>query len=372
MPQKRLRILILNWRDIKNPASGGAEVLTHEMAKRWVAWGHEVTQFSSLFNGSVPGEMIDGAKIIRKGNPDARHFINSVHFKAFLHYQKHFKGRFDIVVDEIHGLPFFTPLYVKERKVALICEVAGKIWDTNFPFPFNILGKLVEKNYFKFYKNIDFLTISDSTKKELIRFGISDKKITVLPMGITKPKSPPKFNKEKNPTLIFVARLLKAKGIESAIEVCSKLKDDFPNIKLWVIGRGEKNYETQLRRRVKELNLSKHVLFLGYLSQSEKFEKMQKAHLLIAPSLKEGFGLTVPEAGIVGTPAIVYNVEGFRDIIKNMENGILVDIDPNEMAFQAKRILRDKKLYKKLQEGAASFARSLNWDKTAKVALSVV
>ena len=61
MPQK---ILILNWRDIKNPNSGGAEVLTHEMAKRWVLWGHEVTQFSSKFRGAKGEEVVDGVRII--------------------------------------------------------------------------------------------------------------------------------------------------------------------------------------------------------------------------------------------------------------------------------------------------------------------
>ena len=53
-----------------------------------------------------------------------------------------------IVIDEIHGLPFFTTLYVKKPKIAFIHEVANEIWDYMYPFPINILGKFIEPLYF--------------------------------------------------------------------------------------------------------------------------------------------------------------------------------------------------------------------------------
>lgn len=365
------RILILNWRDVRNPSSGGAEVLTHEVAKRWVALGNKVTQFSSNFDGALVKEEIDGVNIVRGGNPDTRYLFKSVHFQAFLYYLKH-RHEFDILIDEVHGLPFFTPLYTRKRKVVLICEVAGKIWDTNFPFPFNKIGKFVERNYFRFYKKIPFLTISPSTQKDLEHFGVSKKNITVLPMGISLPKKLPNLKKEKNPTLIFVGRIIKAKGVEDAIEVCNLLKEDFPSIKLWIIGRGEKNYENEIKNKIKKRSLSKNIAFLEFLPQEEKFKMIQKAHVLLAPSIKEGFGLTVPEAGIVGTPAIAYNVEGLKDIIQHMKNGIIVDISPIEMASAVRKMLLNRELYIKIQRGALNFARRLNWDNTAKEALKII
>lgn len=368
MPRK---ILILNWRDINNPSSGGAEVLTHEMAKRWVKSGNSVTQFSSFFGGGLREETIDGVKIVRRGNPDARHLIYSVHFRAFLYYLKHL-NKFDVVIDEIHGLPFFTPLYIGKKKVALICEVAGKIWDANFPFPFNEIGKVIEKNYFRLYRHVLFLTISSSTQKDLVDFGVPRKNIVVLPMGITVPLNLPSFNKEKVPTVIFVGRLLKAKGIEDAIRVCARLKKDFPNIRMWIVGRGDGEYEKKLKDMVKTAHLLENVTFFGFLSQRKKFEMLQKAHILVVPSLKEGFGLTVPEAGIVGTPSVAYNVEGLKDIITDMKNGILVDVTPDDMAIQVKRLLLDLGLYRKLQKGASDYAKGLSWDKTANRSLSLL
>src|SRR6185312_6565233 len=127
-----MNVLILNWRDPKNPKSGGAELVTQEHAKAWVKAGHSVIWFTSCFKGAKNEEMIDGVKVIRRGN------ALSVYLLApFFYFFS--KNKFDVVIDEIHGIPFFTPLYVKKaRKTAFIHEVAGEIWDYMYSFPVNI------------------------------------------------------------------------------------------------------------------------------------------------------------------------------------------------------------------------------------------
>jgi len=91
-----LRILIFNWRDIKNPEAGGAEVFTHENAKRWVKLGHEVTLFTSEFNGCKKEEIIDGVKVVRDGG---RYFV---YMKAREYYKKYFsKEKFDVVIERL-------------------------------------------------------------------------------------------------------------------------------------------------------------------------------------------------------------------------------------------------------------------------------
>src|SRR3989344_7936207 len=101
-----MKILLLNWSDIKNPDSGVAEVLTHEIEKRWVAAGHEVTQFCSKFPGAKSHESVDGVTIIREGSPIIRDPHIPVHLAAYRWYKRHGQGVFDIVIDEIHGIPF--------------------------------------------------------------------------------------------------------------------------------------------------------------------------------------------------------------------------------------------------------------------------
>src|SRR5579864_435561 len=124
-----MTILILNWRDIKNPSGGGAEILTQEMAKRWVEQGHTVIQFSSLFKNAKSKEVIDGVQFIRKGT------WWSVHIIAFFYYLFVFKKNTDVVIDEVHWFPFFAVLYAPTKTVALVCEVANKLFYRIFPYP---------------------------------------------------------------------------------------------------------------------------------------------------------------------------------------------------------------------------------------------
>lgn len=367
-----MNILILNWRDIKNPKGGGAEVLTHEMAKRWVQKGHRVTQFSESFVGGPMEDVVDGVKIIRKGSADIRSFGIPVHAAAFFWYLRQKKRNFDVVIDEIHGIPFFTPWYIREKKIALICEVADKIWNVAFAFPANIVGPIIEKNYFRFYKDIPFLTISPSTKKELLQMGIKKKDIAVLPMGLTIPQKISVYPKEKDLTLIFVARLTKAKGTTDALEVLLRLEKIYPRIRLWIVGQGQPRYMKEIEHEVKRLQLADKIKFFGFVDQNKKFELMSRAHLLVIPSFKEGWGLTVPEAGLVGTPSVAYDVEGLRDVIINHKTGILTKPAPEDMCEAIIKLMDDTSLYKKLQREAKKLSLTYSWDSTAQTALSAI
>lgn len=368
-----MNILVLSWRDIKNPRSGGAEVLTHEIAKRWVKAGHKVTLFSSIFEDSKKEEVAGGVKFVRGGHPDARFLFSSVYFLAYRFYRKN-PGKFDAVVDEIHGLPFFTPWYVKEKKVVLICEVAGDLWVKMFGPFFGLLGRLIERLYLRFiYKNIPYLTISNSTQEELVREGVRKKDITVLPMGVSVPSIIKSKEKEKDPTLIFVGRLSKSKGIEDAIEALSQVLNKNPKTKLWIVGTGEEDYIKFLKKKAKNLHISDRITFWGYVPEEKKFELMGRAHILLALSLKEGWGLIVPEAAYVGTPSIVYDVPGLRDIVVNGFNGIKVKQNtPNEINKEVIKILQNKDSYIKLQANAKKSSLNYNWDDTAKTALKIV
>lgn len=365
-----MRILILNWRDIKNPEHGGAEILTHEMAKRWVAWGHTVTQFSSLFKEGAENELIDGVRVIRSGSSMIRSFHIPVHLAAYFWYRAHSR-EFDVVIDEIHGIPFFSTLYVRQPVVALICEVAGDLWDIAFSFPINRIGSLVERFYFRFYKNVPFLTISPSTKKELVAMNVSKKHITILPMGVTIPRIRRRVQKERAPTLIYVGRLTRAKGIEDAIKVVSLVQAVIPTIRLLVIGQGDDQYTNTVRDSVEKDGLSGRVQFLGYVTEEMKFDALARAYLLITPSYKEGWGLTVHEAANVGTPTVAYDVDGLRDSVKQAGTGILTSPNPGAMANEVIRVMRDTKLYEKLQNNVST-QRKNPWEQAAKEALRVL
>src|SRR5438105_333223 len=123
------RILILNWRDISHPRAGGAEKVTHEIARRWVAWGHHVTLFCAAYTGGAPQESIDGVQVVRRG---CQH---TVHWHGYRRYAAHVRGRYDLIVDEVNTIPFFAPLYAREPVIMYSNQLAREVWRYEAPFP---------------------------------------------------------------------------------------------------------------------------------------------------------------------------------------------------------------------------------------------
>lgn len=361
-----MRILILNWRDIKDPKSGGAELLTHELAKRFVEKGHIVIHHNAAYKKSSRKESIDGVEYIRHGNYLTTYIYSFLH--VFLNSKK-----YDFIIDEVHGIPYFIPLIRRNNVIVLALEVAKHHWSLIYPFPINLIGRLLEKLYFKLYKDLSFLTISPSSRRSIIEEGIPEKNITVIPMGLTTaiPNILPK--KENNPTIVFLGRLAPIKGIEDAIIATCLIKKQIKNIKLWIIGSGDDVYTQKLRELVKEKKLENDVKFFGFVSIEEKFRLLAKAHILVAPSRNEGWGLIVPEAGVVGTPAVVYDVDGLRDIVVNDKTGIITKgNNPNELAKDVVKLLNDKKMYERIRRYNLKYSRKFSWDNSANTTLKIM
>lgn len=362
-----MRILILNWRDIKNPAAGGAEILTHEMAKQWVLRGHTVTQISAGFKSSKRKETIDGVIIIRLGN------WWGVHILAFFYYLKNLRESVDVIIDEVHWFPFFSVLYARQKTVLFACEVAQKLFYKVFPYPIAFIGTQLEKIYFQVYRNTPTLAISPSTKDDLIKQGFKKNNITVLPMGLTVPRDLAKLSKEKTPTLIYLSRVNKQKGVEDAIDAFKLIHEKIQNAKLWIIGAGRKRYIESLKKKISCASLAKDVIFFGYVEEKEKFRLLSNAHILIFPSHHEGWGLVIVEAGFVGTPAAVYPVSGAKDVVQRGRRGILArETNPASLAKSIIKVLKDDTLYKDVVSNLKTFQDEVGWEKTAHVALQVL
>lgn len=352
------RILILNWRSPRDARAGGAEQVTLKYAETLLARGDKVIWLSSFpSETNQQFKLPPKLRLVEIGNHLTVYLL-----APFLYWFK-FGGNIDLVVDQIHGLPFLTPLWaLKSKKLAFIHEVAQEIWDEMFPLPLNLLGRWFEKFYFWFYKSTPFLTVSSSTAADLIKFGIQKSNITVIPNGLSlKPLNTSK-TKQKSLTLIFVARLVKMKGIEDTIQLTYLLAKKYQDVKLYIIGQGTRKYANRLYQLVRNLNLSQNVVFLGFVSEEQKIHLYQKAHFLIHTSVREGFGLVVLEANSQGTPAIVYNSPGLRDIVKEGVNGFQVPRgDFKQMAKVVIQTFQDKHLYQQLCQSSIEYASQFKW-----------
>ncbi|QQG42229.1 MAG: glycosyltransferase family 4 protein [Candidatus Woesebacteria bacterium] len=356
-----MNILILSWRDPKHPLAGGAEQSVWEHAKGWRKAGNEIIWFSSRFKGSVVTENIDGIKIVRNG-----YQYLGVQIAALFYYFKNVKN-VDLVVDQFHGLPFFTPLYVKKPKLALIQEVAGKVWLLNpLPFPINLIigaiGFVFEPFIFLLYRHVQFMTGSESAKLEVSKFGIPLKNITVVPHGVILPKLKIKNEKLKMKTITFLGTLAKDKGIEDAIE-CFSLLDKKGECNFWIIGKPEtEDYFKKIKSKISDLGLNDKVKFWGRVTDAKKFELLAKSHVLVNPSAHEGWGLVNIEANAVGTPVVAYKSSGLVDSVKDGQSGVIVSTNsPEKIANVTISLFENKKLYEKLQRGSMSWSKNFSW-----------
>lgn len=365
---KTMNILILNWRDPFHPLAGGAEISLLEHAKYWQKNGADITWFASSFQGARKEEKKDGITYIRRGS----HF--TVHLLFIVYYLLN-KGKlkeFNVYIDCFHFLPFFSPLFIKKKKiVALINEVAGKVWFSNLPYPLAWIGYHLEPWFFKAYKNTPFITASDSAKADLLKVGVPEKNIEIIPHGVIVENVSNSVKREKNPTFIFVGRVSKDKGIQDVLEGFRIIKhktlnNKQPSPELWIVGKEEKEgfLEALLNDEYKDLNSD--ITYYGFVSQEKKFELLKRSWLLLHASVKEGWGLTVIEAGSQGTPTIGYNVEGLRDSIRHGKTGLLVDPNPHSLAEGALKVISDKAAHNSMRENAKKWSENFDWEKSGQ------
>lgn len=366
-----MNILVLSWRGPNHPNAGGAEQVMHEHMKGWVTAGHKVTLFSSRFPGSLVKENIDGVVAIHQGDQYV-----GVKLAAFIYYLKN-KDSFDLVVDQFHGIPFFTPLYVRKSKLAVLQEVAREVWFlSGFPFPFNwiigIVGFITEPLIFLLYKKTPFLVGSQSAKNDLIKMGISEVNVNIIPHGVVIKRNALPYRKEKTKTVIFLGVLTKDKGIEDALKVFSIL-ETLGNYNFWVIGKGSEEYKNYLLALATKLGIKNKVTFWGFVDESKKFELLARAHILINPSIREGWGLVNIEANSAGTPVVAYRSPGLVDSVKDGISGVICTEDTAQnMAKQVEKIIGDKDKYTSLQKSAISWSKKFSWKESKKLSLEIV
>jgi glycosyltransferase involved in cell wall biosynthesis len=354
-----MRFLMLNWRDPKNPLSGGAERVTQAYLAALVKRGHEVFWFANGFPNCLPEETIDEVRIVRGGG------IGTSISKAVGWYRK--QKPFDLVIDQHHGIPWYAPWWCRTNCVAYIHEVLGPIWSAFHSWPVSSLGRWQERWTHYVYRRVPFWTASQATMESLQTHGV--RSVKIIPYGVhtvalsrlsDKPLSLPL-------RLVVVSRLAPNKRIDAAVRALHCLELKGIKASLTIVGTGES--ESQLRRLVTELQLNGRVSFTGPLSEPEKDERLRDAHFLLHTSLREGWGLNVIEANAMGTPAAVYPVAGLVESTLHDQTGIVSETEtPESLADALAAVLRKPEKYDRYRLNAWNRAKTLHWDNVLPVA----
>ncbi len=351
------RLLVINWQDPEHPLAGGAEVHFRELFSRLVQqYGYEVTLLACSFPGAAPETELDGIRILRRGSRNTFNFVVPWVYRRELSHEP-----FDLVIEDLNKIPFYTRFYVSQPKLALLHHFFGRtIYQETNPL-FATYVYLTERSVPKLYRGIPFVSVSQSTKEDLVRHGIPERDVTVIYNGVS-PFYQPSDEEFERPTLLYLGRLKKYKRVDQVFQVFQRVREELPDAQLIVVGDGDAR--PGLMSLAQSMGLAPAVRFTGFVSEEEKREYLQKSWVILNTSPKEGFGLVVLEAQACGTPAVVLDSPGLRETVRPGETGYIVSTLA-EMAERTLRILRDPALRARLRQAAVAWARTFSWDRSA-------
>ena len=351
------RLLVLNERDPRHPQAGGAEVHLREIFRRLAAGGDEVTLVASGFPGAPAEEDVDGLRVLRRGDARVGYYARVPSLYRRLRAQ----APFDVVVEDLNKFPFFARLWVREPLVVLAHHFFGRTAFRQAAAP--VAAALVAAEWLvpRLYRGLPVVAVSESTRAELVRGGLRAADVRVVPNGVDHRRyRPGPGPRALEPTVLVLGRVEPYKRTELVVDAIAAL----PGVRLVIAGTGAGL--GAVRARVAARGVAERVRLGGFVDEEEKLRLLQTAHAVACASEKEGWGLTVLEAAACGTPAVVTDVPGLRDAVRDGETGLLVP--PGEAAALARalgRVLGDAALRGRLAAGAARWAARFDWDAAA-------
>jgi glycosyltransferase involved in cell wall biosynthesis len=281
------------------------------------------------------------------------------------------------IVASLSGL-----LYSIIRKKPLIITVhhTDDVWNNpvkNFIlrlYDYCILRIILEKACKVIVPSIYLL----SQSKHLTRFK---DKIIEIPNGIDVDSATLAMSKEearkklKLPLniriVLFIGALCKRKGVHILIGAAEKVAKEFPECLFVLIGR-ETEETKDFKELVKIKGVDKHIKLVGYVPDALKKMYYRAADLFVLPSLSEGFGLVLLEAGINSLPLIVSDLPVFKVLVRDGYNGLFSKKgDVEDLANKILCLLKDENIAVEMGKNSKKLALTYSWDKTANETLKL-
>ena len=357
-----MNILVVNWQDRTNPLSGGAEVHFQEIFSRIARRGHRVTLCCSAHRNRPHRETIDGIEIIRRGSRE----LFNVRFP--LQWLAELRSRpFDVVVEDLNKLPFFTPLFVRRPLAGIAHHLFGKTVFLETGFLTASYVYWMERVALAFYRTrMPFMVVSPSTRDEFIARGFPAERLAVIHNCVDHSRyTPGNTPKSPVPLVGYFGRLKKYKGVDQLLRAIPRVRERFPALTAVIAGEGDDR--PRLEALAGSLGVGGTVEFTGYCPEERKIELLRSMWCTVATSSKEGWGLTIVEANACGTPAIASDVPGLRDAVRDNATGLLYPYgDVEALSRRIVLMLEDDALRKRLSDGGVAWAQQFDWDIAAE------
>ena len=329
------------------------------MARRLVQSGDTVEWFSATFPHAPSDETLNGVRIVRAGTQ------STVHWNAYRRYRRGLLTHFDVVVDQVNTFPFFTPLWSEIPAVMFIHQLAREVWWYESYFPLNVLGYLAETLYLRVYRHMPVVTVSNSTRQDLLRLGFVGR-IHIIPEGIEATRTL-KMSRADVPSFAYVGRLAPSKRVADIVVAFALFCQTHGTARLSIVGEGAPKYVKYLHRLSEQMGVQHSIRFVGRVSAEQRDREMASAHALLLASVREGWGLVVTEANALGTPAVAYDVPGLRDSIRDGETGLLTSQSPQALAAAMARLWHDRALHSRLARAALDWSSSFSLETSTEL-----
>lgn len=357
------RIHMLAWRDLDDVEAGGSEVHAAEVARLWSEAGIEVLMRTSYAQGHPPRARRDGYEVIRKAG---RYLVFP---RAAASEAAHRYGQRDALVEIWNGMPFFSPLWATGPRVVFLHHIHADMWKMVLPPNLARLGDTLERRVApRIYHGSRMITLSPSSKQEMLDVGFRDELVEVVPPGVD-PQFHPGGSRSETPLVVGVGRLVPVKRFDRLIRAVVAARRSAPDLRLELVGTGPDR--TDLEALVAELDATEFVHFAGRVSDEELVATYQRAWAVASSSVREGWGMTLTEAAACGTPAVATRIPGHVDALAEDRSGLLAD-DDADLARHLARIATDRALRDRLSAGALAHAGTFTWENTATRILEVL
>jgi glycosyltransferase involved in cell wall biosynthesis len=348
---------ILAWRDLVDVEAGGSELHAAKIARLWAEAGIDVTMRSSYAQGHPPEGTRDGYRVVRRRG---RYMVFPA---AVVAEMRGLYGPRDGLVEIWNGVPFLTPLWARGPKITLVHHVHRQMWRMVLEERLARMGEIFESKVAPpLYRRVPVLTLSESSRQELIEFmRLKPERVKVVPPGV-EPRFTPSGPKHPRPLILTVGRLMPAKRFDEMIRIAAHARESVPDLEMVVIGDG---YEREnLEGLVQSLGAEGWIRMPGRVTDDELLDLYRRSWVVTSASIAEGWGMTLTEAAACGTPAVATRIAGHQDSVVHDQTGLLASSSA-EFVDQLVAILSDHELRDRLTEGARKHAATFTWDATA-------
>lgn len=358
------RIDVVAWRDFDDPEAGGSELHAHRVMTAWSGAGLDVSMTTSSVPGGRAVVRRDGYRVVRRAGR------YSVFPRTMLSGALGRIGSGDGLVEIWNGMPFFSPLWAHCPNIVFLHHVHAEMWKMVLPAGMAEAGHAIENRLAPpAYRRTRIVTLSTSSKREIVdQLHIPSSRVSVTPPGV-EPQFFPHGERSPVPLVAAVGRLVPVKRLHLLIEALVRLKEDQPRLEAVIAGEG---YDRpMLEAQIQRADAGSWISLPGYLSDRELIDLYRRAWVVASTSLREGWGMTVTEAGACGTPSVVTRISGHEDAVRDGVTGLLVD-GPEELVGALDAVLRDDVLRKRLGAAALEHASRFTWDTTARGTLAAL